>query len=487
MNKIKSVTLIIAAILLCLSYVPENAWAQDTEPIKALMITGGGPFHDYYTQKKQLKEGLIDRIGNIEITVDHEGGESMDFKFSRQLDDEWAKEFDVVIYNNCNLDMGDAVQVDKIMAAHVTYKVPAVITHCPMHLHRTTTEKWYDFTGAISYQHEVDRTPFTVEAMEPEHPIMVNFPGSWRTPEGELYMPVELKDNATPIARAYSDEGGEFFPVVWTHEYEGVKVYSNTLGHHNVTMGSDVNLNLVAAGLLWAVDKLNEDGTPAAGYSGERGLGWVSLWNAEDFGETLNGWRASDTTDWGGLDWFSGNATWPTVDNKGNESFSLTHNDGVDHNTIVVEGPERYLYYRGAVDGGDFKNFEFKTDVYTYPGANSGIFFHTRPKDEGPPTYGYEADINTIEGDESKTGELNPGETIPGDLPHELHEYFEYYIQVDGNQITTKVNGETVAAYTEPDDQEGTHSLGRGTIGLQSTEADGIVYFRNLLIRTWPD
>lgn len=470
MNLLKNLSLLILSVFLSVFSVVNTVSAQqNAEPIKALMITGGGPFHDYYTQKEQLKDGLIERIGNIEITIDHEGGESMDFKFSRQLDDQWAQEFDIVIYNNCNLDMGDAAQIEKIMSDHVKYNVPAVITHCPMQLHRTTTEKWYDFTGAISYQHEVDRTPFTVETMDPTHPIMVNFPGSWRTPAGELYMPVELKDNATPIARAYGDEGGEFFPVVWTHDYEGVRVYSNTLGHHNVTMGSDVNLNLVASGLLWAVDKLNEDGTPMAGYSGERGLGWVSLWNAEDFGETLNGWRGSEIYDWGELDW---NDPWPTLDNHGNESFSLTHSDGVDHNNIVVEGPERYLYYQGAVDGGDFQNFEFKAEVYTYPEANSGIFFHTRFKDVGPPTYGYEADINTIQGDGSKTGGINPGQNESGDdLAHDLHEYFEYYIRVDGKMITTKIDGETVTTYTEPSGQEGTHKLERGTIALQSSVA----------------
>jgi hypothetical protein len=247
-------------------------------------------------------------------------------------------------------------------------------------------------------------------------------------------------------------------------------------------MGSDVNLNLVAAGLLWAAEKLNDDGTPMEGYSGARGLGWISLFN----GDNLNGWRAGETTDWGGMDWFSGNAVWPTVENNGNESFKLKH-DEEGQSIIVIDGPPKYLYYRGAVDGGDFRNFEFKTEVYTYSNANSGIFFHTRPKDEGVPTYGYEADINTVEGDQQKTGGLNPGPEILGDLPHKLEEYFEYYIQVDGNQSTINVNGETVNTYTEPSEQDGTHKLNRGTIGLQSTSAEGPVYFRNLLIRVWPD
>ena len=147
---------------------------------------------------------------------------------------------------------------------------------------------------------------------------MVNFPGTWRTPEGELYMPIELKDNATPLARAYSVEAAEFFPIAWTHEYEGVRVFASTLGHHTPTMGADVNLNMVAAGLLWAAGKLDDDGQPSEGYSGERGLGWVSLRD----GATLNGWRDTETTNFAEIAWFDGGAVWPTKMNMGYRGLS---------------------------------------------------------------------------------------------------------------------------------------------------------------------
>jgi len=44
------------------------------------------------------------------------------------------------------------------------------------------------------------------------------------------------------------------------------KVFATTLGHNNATMEAPVYLDLVTRGLLWACDKLNEDGTPKAGY-----------------------------------------------------------------------------------------------------------------------------------------------------------------------------------------------------------------------------
>ena len=489
------------AAMISIGFLADHSIAasQNSEPLKVLMITGGGPFHDYYTQKKQLEEGLTDRIGNIEFTIDHNEGESkedMRFKFESQLTDEWARKFDLVLYNNCNLDVGDPDHVAEIMAAHVKEQVPAVMLHCPMHLHRANAPDWYNITGAVSHQHEVVRVPFTVQVFEPNHPIMANFPGTWRTPEGELYMPIELKDNATPLARAYAAEAAEFFPVAWTHYYKGVRVFSSTLGHHNPTMGSDVNLNLVAAGLLWAAGKLEDDGSPTEGYSGERGLGWNSLWQ----GATLNGWRASQTTNWGELKWWEGEDIWPTKLNMGTDSFKLVPNEAerllnlpkhgalldVDSNTILVEGPQSNLFYAGPIDGGDFKNFEFKVDVYTYPGSASGIYFHTRYKEEGTPTYGYEAQINASRAGESKTGSL-VGVSEVTTASHNDNEWFSYYIKVDGKKVTIKVNGETVNEFTEPANVDGPASLRRGTIGLESVGSDSRVLFRNPMIRQLPD
>jgi hypothetical protein len=335
---------VIAMALLLVSILAGHAVADtgDSDPLEVLMITGGGPFHDYYTQMRQLEEGLTDRIGNIKFTIDHnegKGKQDMAFKFESQLTDDWAEQFDLVLYNNCNLDVGDPDHVDQIMNAHAEHQVPAVLLHCPMHLHRATAPDWYEFTGAVSYQHEVIRNPFTIEVFEPNHPIMANFPGTWRTPEGELYMPFELKDSAVPLARAYSIEAAEFFPVAWTHEYKGVRVFSSTLGHHNPTMGADVNLNMVAAGLLWAAGKIDDNGRPAKGYSGDRGLGWISMWGDEN----LNGWRASKETNFAELKWWEGTDVWPGRFNTGTESFQIVSNR-VESNTIVVEGPQSNLF-----------------------------------------------------------------------------------------------------------------------------------------------
>jgi uncharacterized protein len=426
---------------------------NENDPLNVLMITGGGS-HDYETQLHLLEEGLTERIGNITFTIDNESGTENDRMITRHENTDWAGDFDIILYNHCHNRIEDVDYIERIVEAHVEHQTPAVMLHCAMHSYQGDTNKWFEFVGARSHSNE-SHQPYTVEAVDRSHPIMVNFPRTWRTPHGELYVITELYQGATPIARAYGSETGRYHDVAWTHEYEGIRVFSSTIGHHNETMGHDVNLNLVASGLLWAAGKLKDDGTAEYGYESQRGLGWISIWD----GETLDGWRASENTD----------SFW------------------VEDGKIVVDGPRSHLFYEGSAAGGDFVNFEMKSEVLTYPEANSGIFFHTRFQDFGWPQYGYEAQVNATHGDPRKTGSLYAVNDVMNDAPHEDHEWFHYYISVDGRDILFKVDGEVVMTFAEPQTREGTISLNRGTVALQAHDPNSRIYYRNLYIRVWPD
>ena len=54
--------------------------------------------------------------------------------------------------------------------------------------------------------------------------------------------------------------------MAWTNTFGKAKVFVTTLGHTNRTMSDPAYLDLVTRGLLWTLDKLEADGTPAAGY-----------------------------------------------------------------------------------------------------------------------------------------------------------------------------------------------------------------------------
>lgn len=183
----------------------------------------------------------------------------------------------------------------------------------------------------------------------------------------------------------------------------------------------------------------------------EQSNDWISIWD----GETLDNWRASENPD-----------SFEVVDGK-----------------IVVDGPRGHLFYEGPVADADFVNFEFRADVYTYPEANSGVFFHTQYQEEGWPQYGYEAQVNATHSDPRKTGSLYAVKDVMNDAPHEDHEWFHYYIKVEGKDITFKVDGETVMEFTEPDDREGTIKLSSGTIALQAHDPNSRIYFKNIEVR----
>lgn len=83
----------------------------------------------------------------------------------------------------------------------------------------------------------------------------------------EIQMPKNRKDQAAPTGDAA--KGKQVTEVVvWTNRYGAnkTKIFSTTLGHNNETVADERYLDLVTRGLLWTLDKLDEDGKPTAGY-----------------------------------------------------------------------------------------------------------------------------------------------------------------------------------------------------------------------------
>lgn len=216
------------------------------------------------------------------------------------------------------------------------------------------------------------------------------------------------------------------------------------------TLSTTVVVLLLIAGLSGAVctDVQAQPNPP----DGEE---WVSLFD----GESLDGWRASENE----------------------ETFT------VDDGRIVADGPRSHLFYVGSVADHTFDDFEFRVDVMTEPGSNSGIYFHTQYQEEGWPSQGYEAQINnSYESDPRKTGSLYAVEDV-NESPVPDNEWFTMAVRVEGNHIEITVDGETTAEYTEPDDAEREGMEGRvlssGTIALQGHDPESTVYFKNVYVR----
>jgi uncharacterized protein len=228
------------------------------QPIQALLITGGG-WHDYETQEPLLTEGISERLnGMIEWTIVHEGDGEPDYHVSIMQEDNWAEEFDVIVHNTGFGRVTDPDYVAHIVEHH--NGTPAVLIHASIHSYRYAepADPWFEFIGLQSMWHESQRS-FEVETVEPIHPIMSGIPQSWMTPDDEVYVVEEIWGDITPLAQAYGTETEEYHPVTWTHTYNQTRIFATSLGHNNEMFHRDEFLDMVTNGLLWAVNRLDNE------------------------------------------------------------------------------------------------------------------------------------------------------------------------------------------------------------------------------------
>lgn len=192
---------------------------------------------------------------------------------------------------------------------------------------------------------------------------------------------------------------------------------------------------------------------------------WISLFD----GQTLNDWQASENP----------------------ETFSVE--DGL----IKVDGPRAHLFYMGPPNDSigytnwdndnEFTNFEFKADVKTTEGSNSGIYFHTEYQEEGWPEKGYEVQVNNTDDDPRKTASLYAVKDVMNDAPAKDGEWFTLHIIVKDKDVTVKLDGEMLVEYTEPEDvdREG-RVLDSGTFALQGHDPESVVYYKNIKVKPLP-
>ena len=182
---------------------------------------------------------------------------------------------------------------------------------------------------------------------------------------------------------------------------------------------------------------------------------WISLFD----GKSFNGWKTSENP----------------------ETFSIE--DGC----IKVAGKRSHLYYDGPVLNHDFKNFEFKAQVMTKPGSNSGIYFHTIFQEKGFPDKGFEVQVNNSHTDWKRTGGLYDIKDTRDVFVSDDVWYTEY-IKVEGNHVIVKINDKVVTDWTQPADfvpakNHLNRIISSGTFALQGHDPKSIVYYKDIMVR----
>src|SRR5947207_9044038 len=110
MSEIQFMKKLFAVVLFCFA----ASVSFSAEPLRALLVTGGC-CHDYEAQKKTLTEGISARA-NVTWTIIHEGDNAgKDTEYSIYKKPDWAKDFDVIVHNECAGQLTNVAWVESIV------------------------------------------------------------------------------------------------------------------------------------------------------------------------------------------------------------------------------------------------------------------------------------------------------------------------------------------------------------------------------------
>lgn len=272
--------------MLVTTVTPMSAEEKAPKPLRVLLVIGGC-CHDYATQKDLLKNGIEARI-NAKVDIAYDGTKTTKPLFEAYHGTDWAKNYDVVIHDECAADITDPAYVENILQAHRN-GTPAVNLHCAMHSYRWGNYKepmtvgadnahWFEMIGLQSTGHG-PKLAVEIKFTDRTHPITTGL-NDWSTfTNEELYNNIKflgaqgltegtqvLKDKVTGAETVVKNT------VAWTNLYgpNQTRIFSTTLGHDNKTVGDDRYLDLVTRGILWATNKISADGQPQAGYGAKK-------------------------------------------------------------------------------------------------------------------------------------------------------------------------------------------------------------------------
>jgi uncharacterized protein len=246
-------TVLSTSLLLTTAGFAEPEAKEESQPLKALLVTGGC-CHDYAFQSKALTLSSA-AAANIEWTVVHEGGDGTKARIKLYDDPQWSKDYDVVVHNECFADTKDPEYIRKILAGHEN-GTPAVVIHCAMHTYRAAEfDDWREFLGVTSRHHE-HQSKYPVHTVKADHPVMKGVPENWVTPMDELYIIEKVWPKTVVLATSRSEKSKASQPVIWTNEFHGTRVFGTTYGHTNDTFSDQVFLDLLTRGILWSAKRL---------------------------------------------------------------------------------------------------------------------------------------------------------------------------------------------------------------------------------------
>lgn len=220
-------------------------------PLKALILTSPGVYHNYEQQTWDLAHGIVERA-NVRFDVSLAEPE-------RWKTTDYSDGYDVLIYNICMADNTDAELIANMRRQTEELGVPALIIHCTTHSFRDT-DLWWPMYGLKTKAHEPERELRQIQ--NGPHPILAGIPEDWVLPEDELYINLEFEGQSL---LSTIGEDGMPHTTGWV-EYQGLTpIFGTTLGHSESTLKNTAYQQLIANAVLFVTGNLASDGQPVPG------------------------------------------------------------------------------------------------------------------------------------------------------------------------------------------------------------------------------
>lgn len=220
--------------------------ASIAQPLRALLLTTPGVYHNYERQNQVLTAALAQRMQiRFDISLAEE---------RRWQHEDYGAGYDVIIYNICMADNDNAALIGNMRRQTEVLGTPAVVLHCTMHSFRDT-QHWWPFLGLKSQRHDpLGKMRIRKVA---QHPVLSGIDDDWTLPEDELY--INLAFGGEPLLSA-TGRDGKRHTVAWLQGAGAGALFGTTLGHSDKTIDDPAFQRLVANGVLYVTGNLDTRG-----------------------------------------------------------------------------------------------------------------------------------------------------------------------------------------------------------------------------------
>ncbi len=228
------------AVLLLLLY---GSLCSAAQPLRALILTSPGVYHNYEQQTQDLGHGIAAHA-NVRFDVSLA-------ELERWKTTDFSAGYDVLIYNICMADNQDSALIANLRRQTEQLGVPALVIHCAMHSFRET-DLWWPMFGLQTKAHEALRP--LPQIHQEQHPILHGIPADWTVASDELY--INLHFTAQPLLGSMGEDG-KSHTTAWLASQGMTPIFGTTLGHSDETMKDPAFQRLIANAVLFVTGKLS--------------------------------------------------------------------------------------------------------------------------------------------------------------------------------------------------------------------------------------